>query len=241
MTQCGRNYTQSSVEFFIFLAGPMLDDNHRYPLMDRFYQQFLIDENSASFIQSITRHYTLGTIERLAVYGKRVTRRGAALAIGFLGDFRFNETMGRALHDRDRAVRMLADHGIRQLWMRDGTPEQQSSLRRVVQLNDRHRLAEAIDLADQLIEFNPNFAEAWNQRAIARYGIGEYAEAIEDCQETLFLNRFHFSAVLGVANCYLQLDEATFALEFFRSALEINPDLENVRGQISHLERSLEG
>ncbi len=217
------------------------ESENRYPLLDRVYQQFLIDENSANFIQSVSASYTLGTLERLARYGDRISRRASTLAIGFLGDSRQNDLMGAMLQDSDRAVRMLADHGIRQLWMRDGSVHEQSMLRKIVQLNDRYRLVEAIDLADELIAFNPHLSEAWNQRAIARYGIHEYEEAIADCREAVYLNRFHFSALMGMANCYLQMDEVFFALEHFRDALAINTDLESVRGQIHHLERSLEG
>ena len=219
----------------------MSDQQDQYPLLDRIYQQFLIDENSASFIQSVSKSYGLGTLERLARYGHRISRRAATLALGFLADFRFNDTLGCLLHDSDRAVRMLSDHGIRQLWMRDGNAQQQSMLRKIVRLNDCHRLEEAVELSTRLIELNPSIAETWNQRAIARYGLEEYSDAIDDCRETMYLNRFHFSSVLGVANCYLQMDEVFFALEFFRTALSINPDLESVRGQIVHLEKSLEG
>ena len=42
------------------------------------------------------------------------------MALGFVGDFSQNAALGRALHDRDRGVRLLADNGIRQLWRRDG-------------------------------------------------------------------------------------------------------------------------
>ena len=37
------------------------------------------------------------------------------------------------------------------------------------------------------------------------------------------------------------MNESVIALEFFRISLSINPDLESVRTQIDHLERTLEG
>lgn len=219
----------------------MSDETTRFPLLERYYQQFLNEEDSASYIQSVASSYGLGTLERLARYGGRTSRRAATLALGFMGDARFNDTLGCALQDSDRAVRLLADHGIRELWMRDGTGQQQTMLRKLVRLNARHRFGDALELADELIALNPEISEAFNQRAITKYGLEQYSEAIEDCREALYLNRFHFTAALGIANCYLQMDDAFIALEFFRTALSINPDLESVRGQISHLERSLEG
>ena len=70
--------------------------------------------------------------------------------------------------------------------------------------------------------------------------MGEFEAAIADCRETLNCNRFHFPAAMGMAHCCLQMDDAASALEGFRLALRINPDLEGVRSHVSHLERTLE-
>ena len=67
--------------------------DERYPMLDLFYQQYLTDESSADFIQAVSRNYGLGTLERLAQTGGRLTRRASILAIGFIGDFSANEVM----------------------------------------------------------------------------------------------------------------------------------------------------
>ncbi len=162
------------------------------------------------------------------------------LAIGFLGDFSCNETLGRSLVDDDRCVRMLADHGMREIWPRQGTPAQEAGVRRLYRLNGIHRNEEVIDLATSLIRENPDLGEAWNQRAIAFCAEGDFRGAAEDCKESLNCNRFHFPAAMGLGHCCLQLDEPASALEGFRLALRINPDLEGVRNHVHHLERTLE-
>ena len=169
-----------------------------------------------------------------------MTRRAAILAIGFLGNFSNNEVMGRALNDNDRAVRMLADHGIRELWQRQGTVAQQGSLKRIFRLVDQSRMEDAIAAATQLIEVNPEFSEAFSQRAIAFCALGDYEAALVDCREALQFNRYHFPAAIGLAHCCMQIDEATGALAGYRLALNINPDLDSVRRQVSRLERMLE-
>lgn len=212
----------------------------RYPMLDLYYQQYLTEENSAEFIKAVSRNYSIGTLERLAECGSRITRRASILAIGFVGDYSSNETMGKAMTDRDRAVRLLADHGIRELWQRQGSESQQAKVKALHRLIAQFRMEEAIDEATSLINLNPSLGEAWNQRAIAYCAEGEFHAALEDCRETLVCNRFHFPAAMGMAHCYMQLDDAFAALEGFRLALRLNPDLEGVRNHILHLEKILE-
>ena len=218
----------------------MSDSSLRYPQLDRFYQRFLNEENSADFIQSVSTKYNLASLERLAIGGRRMTRRAAILSIGFLGDFSNNEVVGSALNDEDRAVRMLADHGIRELWQRQGTAGQQQSLKRLFRLVDQSRMDEAVTAATHLIEANSEFSEAYSQRAIAFCALGDYKSALVDCREALNYNPFHFPAAIGLAHCCMQIDEAAGALAGYRLALNINPDLDSVRRQVSRLERMLE-
>lgn len=218
----------------------MSDELLRYPLLDTLYQRYLEDESSADYIRAVTESYTLGTICRLAKYGQTNSRRAAILTIGFLGDFSENEIIGNALNDSDRAVRMLADHGIRQIWPRQGSTKHQAGIRRLYQLVSRHQMQEAIELANQILCEDDTLGEAWNQRAIAYCAEGDFVSAVEDCCETLNQNRFHFPAAIGMGHCCLQLDDMSGALSSFKLAISINPDLEGVRTQIHQLERKSE-
>jgi len=163
------------------------------------------------------------------------------MAVGFLGDFSHNAILGRALNDSDRGVRLLSDSGIRQLWRRDGNRQQQDRLARLCRLNQNDQYADVIREATVLIDEAAHFAEAWNQRAVAHFALRRFEDAANDCHQTLELNAYHFGAAVGMAHCYLQLDEPFAALENFRRALSLNPDLEDVRGHIELLERTLEG
>ncbi len=217
----------------------MSEEPIRYPLLDKLYHRYLSDENSADFIRNVSKHYGMAALQRLADGGHRVSRRGAVLAIGFLGDFSMNETMGHALSDSDRAVRLLADHGIRQIWQRQGTAYQRSAIQNLYRLVSRNELEEVIDQATIVIVDDPTLGEAWNQRAIALCAIGDYEAAIADCREALNCNRYHFPSAMGMAHCCLEMDDAYSALDCFRLAISIYPDLEHVRNQISRLERIL--
>jgi tetratricopeptide (TPR) repeat protein len=211
----------------------------RKPVLLKYYHRYLRDEDSAAFIRAVSRRYLVGALERIAARGDRVARRAAVMALGFLGDYASNAVLGRALHDADRGVRLLADSGIRELWTRDGDEAQRQRLAVVMRLNSNQQHEEAARLAGELIDDSPWFAEAWNQRAIAYFHMGQFDDAANDSHQTLELNPYHFGAAIGIAHCYLELDDAHAALENFRRALRLNPDLEGVRAQIEYLQRTL--
>ncbi len=215
--------------------------NNRIPLIDRCYLSFLDDEDAAAFIRKVSQDYLPATLQRLAGYGQRLSRRGAVLALGFLGDYSANPVLGRALHDSDRAVRVLAENAIREVWCRDGTEHQRQQLAILIRLNDGFQFEESLELASLLIQQAPQFAEAWNQRAIAHYRLGQFEAAANDCQQTIELNPYHFGSIVGMAHCYLEMGEGFAALDCFRRSVEVNPSLEAVRGQIEFLERALDG
>jgi tetratricopeptide (TPR) repeat protein len=205
-----------------------------------FYHQYLVDQESSAFSAAVGERYTVGTLERLAYAGDRMTRRAAVLALGLLADYGSNAAVGRALLDDDRGVRLLAENAIRHLWCRVGTQEQRLLLADVIELNLEQKFHEAVAEATRLIDRAPWLSEAWNQRALALFSVGRFAESIHDCHQALEINPYHFGAAAGMGQCHLQLSNSVSALECFRRALKLNPNLEGVRAHVQHLQRSLE-
>jgi tetratricopeptide (TPR) repeat protein len=211
----------------------------RTPVLVIYYNRYLTNSDCAMFVKRVTRRYSCPTLERLLAVGDHVTRRAAALALSLLADYASNAALGRALVDRDRGVRTIAESGIRQLWRRIGSREQRDALCRVVDLNDERHHREAARLATELIHASPWIAEAWCQRGMAHYHLGQYDAAIRDCNQALEINPYHFTAAAGMGQCYLLQDNPVAALEAFRRALRLNPGLEQVRAQVVRLQRSL--
>lgn len=203
------------------------------------YQSYLLDQDTATFIRRVSERYTVGTLERLTQHDHREIRRGAALALGFLGDYESNATLGRCLADEDRVVRTIAENGIRSLWRRHGDQTVRRKLSKLIQYNSTARYREAIQIANNLLALAPHVAEVWNQRAIAHYNLNHFSESIRDCHQTLEINPYHFDAATGMGQCYLQLNDPATALECFKRALRLNPGLEGVRAGADYLERSI--
>jgi len=211
----------------------------RRPLLELLYRQFLTDEHSASFIKEVSTRYSISTLERLAQAGSSSSRCCATLALGFLADFSSNQVLAGCLHDESDAVRMIAERSIREVWLRDGSDRQRQQLSCVIRMNASGQLDEAIVDATELIESLPEFAEAWNQRAIAYFQQRDFDAAAEDCRQTLERNPCHYGAAVGLAHCYLQLDDVQAAVETFHWALDLNPGMEGVRAQLARLKRAL--
>ncbi|TWT90473.1 Tetratricopeptide repeat protein [Pseudobythopirellula maris] len=217
----------------------MEDPTTRLPAIVRCYERYLDDQDSAEYIKQVAQRYTCTTLERLACVGDRTARRAAVLAIGYMGDYSSNTVVGRALTDRDRGVRAIAENSIIELWRRVGSREQRLTLRNVVRMNHTKRHEDAVRLATELIHESPWIAEAWCQRGTAYYHQGQYEAAIRDCHQALEINAYHFTAAAGMGQCYLLQDNPVAALESFRRALRLNPGLEEVRAQVIQLQRSI--
>jgi len=209
----------------------------RMPLILELYEKYLDNQDSVAFVNQVSQQYAQGTLQRLALSGLREIRRAAVLAIGFLGDYESNHTLGRAMLDEDRTVRTLAENGLRSVWSRMGGEKERREIAIVTRLNDARQYKEVIRRATKLTEQAPWFAEAWHQRAIAFFALGRFADAIRDCHEALEINPYHFIAATCMGQAYLELENPVSALESFRRALRLNPDLEGVRAQVVRLAR----
>jgi tetratricopeptide (TPR) repeat protein len=96
----------------------------------------------------------------------------------------------------------------------------------------------ALELANQVIEKAPKFAEAWNLRATLYYNMGSYLASLSDIEQTLKLEPRHFGALAGRGLCYLALDEEDKALVAFEAALKLHPWMPSARTNVELLRRS---
>lgn len=217
----------------------MSSERHGVPILMLLYERYLSDRDTEALKREVSRYYAPATLERLVHAGDRYRRRAAVLALGLIGDYESNQVMGGALVDKDRGVRALAEEGIRLLWLRAGNQYQRGQLQMIIQMVGDRQYDRAAGRATELIEQAPWFAEVWNQRAIAFYQLKRYTDSIRDCRQALEINPYHFGAASGMGQCYLKLNDRLSALECFRRALRLNPNLEGVRAQVIYLQKSL--
>ena len=217
-----------------------MSNEPRLPRLLADYQRYLENRDSAAFLTTVSQRHTSGTLERLARHERREVRRAAVFALGFLGDYQSNHVLGCSLLDGDRSVRTLAENSIRCVWMRDGSQAERRELDVLVRLGAARQFEEVVRRATRLLDASPALAEVWNQRGTAHYALGRFAEAIRDCHQALEINPYHFIASTSMGRAYLELGNPVSALECFRLALRLNPDLEGVRLQVVRLSRTVE-
>jgi tetratricopeptide (TPR) repeat protein len=156
-------------------------------------------------------------------------RRVAAVTLGLIGTHKQVGVLAKALHDSDDCVNSMAEHSLWSIWFRLGKPETAKPFQAGLAMIESENYHGAIDSFRQAASLDKDFAEAYNQCAIAHYFLGEYDEAIEDCHQALKLMPCHFGAMSGIGHCYSEKGDCTNALEYYRKALEINPRMDEIR------------
>ena len=217
----------------------MSDHLRQDPLLVDFYEQFLDDNNLTAFLRNVSERYYIGTLERLAANGERMARRAAVLALGRLGDYQSNQVLGMALIDLDRGVRTLAENAITLIWPRVGLAIHQRRLGAVEEQLDRGDYDRASQMAGKIIQDAPWIAQSWYQRGKAFFHLGQYEAATRDCHQAMEINPYHFQAASIMGQAYETQHNLVAALESYRRALRLNPNMEEVRARVIQLQRAL--
>ncbi|MDF0554827.1 tetratricopeptide repeat protein [Kamptonema sp. UHCC 0994] len=127
------------------------------------------------------------------------------------------------LKDSNERVRDRATTELWRSWFEQKGAYGMEMLRRSQILLDAGDFSRALDILMKLISDSPDFAEAWNRRAVLYYAQGEYKKSLTDCEVVLELNPIHFGALHGLGLCYAALGNYRKAIPAFRRALEIQP------------------
>jgi tetratricopeptide (TPR) repeat protein len=168
-----------------------------------------------------------------------VARRQGLRALAAAGTMADVPRIAQALRDPDRAVRILAEAALWEIWSRSGDKEIDRLFAAGVQELSEGRWDDAVTTFTKVIARKPEFAEGWNKRATVYYLMGEYQKSLADCDEVMKRNPFHYGALSGYGMIYGQLDQPLRALEFYEQALGVNPNLDGVRNAIEILRDEL--
>jgi tetratricopeptide (TPR) repeat protein len=105
-------------------------------------------------------------------------------------------------------------------------------------LMEKRQFKASIDIFSEVINLQPNFAEAWNKRATVNYIIGNYDNSISDIFSTLDLEPRHFGALDGLAQIYFNQDKYFEAAQIYKKILKIIPYNKKAIMRLEYLEQS---
>ncbi|MDB3932327.1 tetratricopeptide repeat protein [Candidatus Pelagibacter sp.] len=125
---------------------------------------------------------------------------------------------------------------IWEIWITHPTNEKLTfKLSEGTKLMQGNTLSESIEIFTDLIELDPNWAEAWNKRATALYLIGDYEGSQKDIDKVLELEDRHFGALAGQGLVNIKLENYEKAIESYERAQEIYPAMQSPKVMIEQI------
>lgn len=155
------------------------------------------------------------------------------------GDMADLESLAFALRDEHASVRERAESALVELWSRSGDRTIDDLLLVGIRQMNAGHVGQAVDTFSRIVALKPDFAEGWNKRATAYYLMGSYDLSLQDCDEVMRRNPYHFGALSGYGMIYMKLGKLEDALTYFERALEVNPNLDGVQSSVDLLRQRL--
>lgn len=185
--------------------------------------------------QELSREAALKSLENSEVE----TRALAADRLGEVGTMDDVVALLNSLRDDNELVRNTAEQSIWRIWARSGDPTVDRLYARGIREMNEGSLIRAISTFTEIIKLKPDFAEGWNKRATLYFMTEQYDKSLEDCDEVLKRNPYHFGALSGYGHIHVEFRLLEQAIEYFQRALKINPNMGSIARLIDRLERQI--
>jgi tetratricopeptide (TPR) repeat protein len=127
------------------------------------------------------------------------------------------------------------------LWLASGSDTATLLMTRVRTAIEAKDLDLAIELLNAIVKIKPDYVEAWNRRATIHYQRKEFGQSLEDIREVLSREPRHFGAMSGLGMILQEFGDDRRALNVFRRAIEIHPNLPKIPELIKGLTEKVEG
>jgi len=207
---------------FVSVVRPLLESNDPQGLVD-----------------AIRLRWNTGQITRLLTSPDRDARKVALVCLAMVGDRDCIDPVQSQLADPDPTLNQMAEHALWSIWFRCGSPQANIELCRGSKAMGCRNMDQAIEHFHRAIAIDPQFAEPYNQRAIARFLSEEFEESIADCRKAVRLMPGHFGALAGMGHCFLHLGQLEHALRSYERALAVNPHLCCIHQTVAEIHRKL--
>ena len=168
---------------------------------------------------------------------KRRLAYGRLAEIGTMDDI---PVLLAALWDEEEQIRGIAEQSVWGIWLRTDDPVADPLFQTGMQLISQDEPDAAIEKLNQVIELKPEFAEAWNRRGNAYAALGNEDRALADYERAIALNPYEFGTLESIGEIWMTRSNYRKAADYFRRALDLNPNLSEAAEALHDLEEKLE-
>ena len=110
-----------------------------------------------------------------------------------------------------------------ELWAKAPDAQAQALLDRGMTARSSYNFIDALDAFDRLVDYCPDYAEGYNQRAFVNFLRQDFASALVDLDLALERSPRHVAAISGKALTLMGLGRNDEAQEVLREAVALNP------------------
>ena len=136
---------------------------------------------------------------------------------------------------------LFLEEQIVMIWLQSGDPMIDQKMAWAIAAMDANSWDVALGYLDSIVLAKPDYAEGWNKRATLYYFVGRYQDSLSDIAHTLALEPRHFGAISGIGMIMEAMGEDQKALDAYKQALAIDPQLTNIQLEIFLLEDKIKG
>ena len=154
---------------------------------------------------------------------------------------RLDEMFARLKLAEDETSAGLIAEEIWAQWTRSGSATVDFTLRRAAAAQARGRMDQSRALFDTVTQLEPDFAEGWARSGRLAFDERDFSRAVGDSLRALQREPRHFYALWTLASVLERLGKTEQALEAYREALAIHPQLDGVADRVKALEGEVEG
>lgn len=145
-----------------------------------------------------------------------------------------------AAREDEESANLVAEE-IVAIWMESGSASVNLLLRRGSEAGGKGNAKLARKMYNRVVDFEPDFAEGWARSARLALTQKDYNRALNESLKTLELEPRHFYTLWTLGNVFEALNRPDEALEAYREANRLYPELKAVKDRLEQLEIEIGG
>lgn len=154
---------------------------------------------------------------------------------------KLNDLFVKLAEREDEETANLVAEEIMAIWIDSGSASVNLLLRRGSEASAKGNPRLARKMYNHAVDLSPDFAESWARSARLALTQKDFNRALNESLKTLTIEPRHFYALWTLGNTLEALNRPDEALEAYREANELYPELKVVKTRLEELEAEVDG